>query len=51
MDYDAETDAPRNVTVAGVPAKIVGPSGCREPARDMDQLLSDIAYDAFNYVI
>ena len=44
-------NVPRNVTVAGVPAKVVGASGCREPARDMDQLLSDIAYDAFNYVI
>jgi serine O-acetyltransferase len=44
-------DAPRNVTIAGVPAKIVGPAGCAEPARDMDQLLSDLAYDAFSYVI
>ncbi len=44
-------DVPRNVTVAGVPAKVVGASGCGEPARAMDQLLSDIAYDAFNYVI
>jgi serine O-acetyltransferase len=42
---------PRNVTVAGVPAKIVGASGCGEPARDMDQLLSDLAYDSFAYVI
>ncbi|ARN83421.1 serine O-acetyltransferase [Methylocystis bryophila] len=44
-------DVPRNVTVAGVPAKIVGAAGCGEPARDMDQLLSDIAYDSFSYVI
>ncbi len=44
-------DVPDHVTVAGVPAKIIGPSGCREPARAMDQLLSDIAYDSFNYVI
>ena len=44
-------NVPGNVTVAGVPAKIVGASGCSEPARDMDQLLSDIAYDSFNYVI
>ncbi len=42
---------PRNVTVAGVPAKVVGPAGCAEPARDMDQLLSELAYDAFSYVI
>jgi serine O-acetyltransferase len=44
-------DAPRNVTLAGVPAKVIGPAGCAEPARDMGQLLSDLAYDAFNYVI
>jgi serine O-acetyltransferase len=42
---------PRNVTVAGVPAKVVGVAGCAEPARDMDQLLSKLAYDSFNYVI
>ncbi|NBR12310.1 MAG: serine O-acetyltransferase [Alphaproteobacteria bacterium] len=34
-------DVPRNVTVAGVPAKIVGESGCAEPARTMDQILAD----------
>ena len=42
---------PRNVTVAGVPAKVVGVAGCAEPARDMDQLLSELAYDLFTYVI
>ena len=42
---------PRNVTVAGVPAKVVGVAGCAEPARDMDQLLSELAYDSFTYVI
>jgi serine O-acetyltransferase len=31
-------DVPPNSTVAGVPAKIVGPAGCPEPARSMDQL-------------
>ena len=30
---------PPNVTVAGVPARIVGASGCAEPAREMDQIL------------
>ncbi|MGH1417507.1 MAG: serine O-acetyltransferase [Hyphomicrobiaceae bacterium] len=30
-------DVPRNVTVAGVPAKVVGPAGCPEPSRTMDQ--------------
>jgi serine O-acetyltransferase len=29
---------PNNVTVAGVPAKIVGEAGCAEPSRTMDQL-------------
>jgi serine O-acetyltransferase len=29
---------PNNVTVAGVPAKIVGEAGCIEPSRTMDQL-------------
>jgi serine O-acetyltransferase len=31
---------PRNATVAGVPARVVGAAGCAEPARSMDQLLS-----------
>jgi serine O-acetyltransferase len=33
---------PRNVTVAGVPAKVVGTAGCAEPARSMDQLLTEM---------
>jgi serine O-acetyltransferase len=32
---------PNNVTVAGVPAKVVGVAGCPEPARLMDQMLYD----------
>ncbi|QLP97661.1 MAG: serine O-acetyltransferase [Rhodoblastus sp.] len=32
---------PPNVTVAGVPARIVGNSGCAEPSRAMDQLLAE----------
>jgi serine O-acetyltransferase len=32
-------DVPDNTTVAGVPAKVVGPAGCPEPARTMDQRL------------
>lgn len=43
--------APPNVTLAGVPARIIGPAGCAEPARDMDQLLSRLAYDSFAYDI
>lgn len=31
---------PNNVTVAGVPAKIVGEAGCSEPSRTMDQMLN-----------
>lgn len=35
-------DVPSNVTVAGVPARIVGEAGCPEPARSMDQILADL---------
>jgi serine O-acetyltransferase len=42
---------PPNSTVAGVPAKIVGTAGCAEPARDMNQILSQLAYDSFAYTI
>jgi serine O-acetyltransferase len=30
---------PNNVTVAGVPARVVGEAGCPEPSRAMDQML------------
>lgn len=33
---------PNNVTVAGVPARVVGKAPCAEPSRTMDQMLSDI---------
>jgi serine O-acetyltransferase len=42
---------PRNSIVAGVPAKVIGTQSCGEPARDMDQILSRLAYDSFSYVI
>ena len=29
---------PHNVTVAGVPARVIGESGCAEPSRTMDQM-------------
>jgi serine O-acetyltransferase len=32
-------EVPPETTVAGVPAKVVGPAGCPEPARAMDQRL------------
>jgi serine O-acetyltransferase len=33
---------PRNTTVAGVPARVVGTAGCAEPARSMDQILREL---------
>jgi serine O-acetyltransferase len=36
---------PSNVTVAGVPAKVVGEAGCPEPSRAMDQMLYGIMLD------
>ncbi|MBU2581245.1 MAG: serine O-acetyltransferase [Alphaproteobacteria bacterium] len=39
-------DVPANVTVAGVPARIVGPAGCSEPASAMDQQLDMPALDS-----
>lgn len=38
-------DVPPNVTVAGVPARIVGEAGCEEPSRSMHQIMSDIDPD------
>ncbi len=35
-------DVPRNSTVAGVPAKVMGSAGCAEPARTMDQILAEL---------
>jgi serine O-acetyltransferase len=32
---------PANSTVAGVPAKVIGQAGCKEPARTMDQTFAD----------
>jgi serine O-acetyltransferase len=34
---------PRNVTVAGVPAQVIGEAGCTEPSLTMDQMLDDDA--------
>jgi len=36
---------PNNVTVAGVPARVVGEAGCPEPSRSMDQMLNGIMVD------
>ena len=37
-------DVPPNTTVAGVPAKVVGPAGAAEPSRSMDQGLGPDDY-------
>ncbi len=37
-------DVPPNMTVAGVPAKVVGPAGAAEPSRAMDQCLGPDDY-------
>src|SRR2546430_1514337 len=42
---------PPNTTVAGVPARAVGTAGCAEPSRNMNQILSQLAYDSFTYTI
>jgi serine O-acetyltransferase len=34
-------DVPSNVTVAGIPGKVVGVAGCPEPSRSMDQILAE----------
>jgi serine O-acetyltransferase len=33
---------PHNVTVAGVPARVVGEAGCAEPSRTMDQMIYNL---------
>src|SRR6266704_6028285 len=33
---------PHNVTVAGVPARVIGEAGCAEPSRTMDQMINAI---------
>jgi len=32
---------PNNVTVAGIPGKVVGVAGCAEPSRTMDQIIAE----------
>ncbi len=34
-------DIPSNVTVVGIPGKVVGVAGCPEPSRSMDQILAE----------
>ena len=34
-------EVPNNVTVAGVPARVIGFAGCAEPSRNMDQILAE----------
>jgi serine O-acetyltransferase len=42
---------PPYATVAGVPAKVVRMGGPNEPIHPMDQILSDLSYDAFAWTI
>jgi serine O-acetyltransferase len=35
-------DVPPRMTVAGVPARVIGEAGCSQPSRMMDQLLKDL---------
>jgi serine O-acetyltransferase len=42
---------PAHATVAGVPAKVVRIAAADEPAKAMDQTLSDLSYESFNYTI
>jgi serine O-acetyltransferase len=34
---------PAHTTVAGVPARVIGEAGCKEPARSMDQMVAEFA--------
>lgn len=34
-------NVPNNVTVAGIPARVVGVAGCAEPSRTMDQIIAE----------
>lgn len=40
-----------HTTVAGVPAKVIKTAGRTEPAHTLDQVLSDLAYESFDYTI
>jgi serine O-acetyltransferase len=42
---------PPRTTMAGVPARPVGTTDCAEPSRNMNQILSQLAYDSFTYTI
>jgi serine O-acetyltransferase len=42
---------PPHATMAGVPAKVMRIADEYEPSRSMNQTLSDLAYQAFNYTI
>jgi serine O-acetyltransferase len=42
---------PPKKTVAGVPGRIVGEAGCAEPARSMDQIIAEKAFDRVSIAI
>jgi serine O-acetyltransferase len=42
---------PPGTTVAGIPARIIGTAGAEMPARSMDQIPRQLAYESFTYMI
>lgn len=42
---------PPGTTVAGIPARVIGTAGGEMPARSMDQIPRQLAYDSFTYMI
>ncbi|MBA4783016.1 MAG: serine O-acetyltransferase [Rhizobiales bacterium] len=42
-------EVPPETTVAGVPARVVGQSGCSEPGRSMDQILTEKTEDSSGF--
>lgn len=45
------SDVPPHMTVAGVPARIVGPAGTAEPGRSMDQCLDGVSMGPDDYAM
>jgi hypothetical protein len=37
--------------VAGIPARVIGTAGGETPARSMDQIPRQLAYESFTYMI
>ena len=41
-------NVPPKVTVAGVPARVVGQAGCTEPSRSMNQIIAEARLNALD---